>query len=347
MKQPITPGTHAPGTDVAGSARTGAAPDAGGHERTVVPGSRRVTPVGNGVQARAGATATARRAALPPALVVKLGGRALEAPGALSECAAALRDAGEAGRSARAHAHPSPGRPTLVVHGGGAEVTAWCARLRVTARFVDGLRVTDPATLEIAAAVLAGLANKRLVAALRAHGVDAVGLAALDGGIARVRRHANSATLGEVGEIESVDRSLLEDLLAAGRTPVLASLGADGTGALLNLNADDVAAALAAALPAGDLLLLSDTPGLKLGGEVVRMLDPAALDAALEHPDVSGGMLPKLRAARLALAAGVRRVHIAAWQGTDTIASVLAGRGVATTCHAGTMPAPTEEESHA
>ncbi|HEX5631801.1 MAG TPA: acetylglutamate kinase [Gemmatimonadales bacterium] len=277
---------------------------------------------------------------------MKLGGRALEAPGALSECAAALRDTGEAGRSARAHAHPSPGRPTLVVHGGGAEVTAWCARAGIAARFADGLRVTDPATLEIAAAVLAGLANKRLVAALRAQGVDAVGLAALDGGIAQVRRHANSATLGEVGEIESVDASLLEDLLAAGRTPVLASLGADGAGALLNLNADDVAAAIAAALPAGDLLLLSDTPGLKLGGEVVRTLDPAALDGALEHPDVSGGMRPKLRAARMALAAGVRLVHIAAWHGTDTIASVLAGRGVATTCHAG-APAPTEEESHA
>lgn len=309
-----------------------------------------MTPVGDGVQARAGATATARRAALPPALVVKLGGRALEAPGALSECAAALRDTGEAGRSARAHAHA----PTLVVHGGGAEVTAWCARAGIEARFADGLRVTDPATLEIATAVLAGLANKRLVAVLRAHGVDAVGLSAMDGGIARVHRHPQGATLGEVGEIESVDTALLEQLLAAGRTPVIASLGDDGAGALLNLNADDVAAAIAAALPAGDLLLLSDTPGLKLGGEVVRTLDPAALDAALAHPEVSGGMRPKLRAARLALAAGVQRVHIAAWQGVDTIASVLAGCGVATTCHAGGAPtrsvgppAPTPEESHA
>lgn len=350
MKQPTTPGTHAPGTELEGSARTGAAPDAGGDERTVVPGSRRVTPVGNGVQARAGATATARRAALPPALVVKLGGRALEAPGALSECAAALRDTGEAGRSARAHAHPGAPQPTLIVHGGGAEVTAWCARAGIEARFADGLRVTDHGTLEIATAVLAGLANKRLVAALRARGVDAVGLAALDGGIARVRRHSQCVTLGEVGEIVSIDTSLLADLLAAGRTPVIASLGDDGAGGLLNLNADDVAAAVAAALPAGDLLLLSDTPGLKLAGEIVRTLDPAALDAALEHPDVSGGMRPKLRAARLALAAGVQRVHIAAWQGTDTIASVLAGRGVATTCHAGKVPpspAHTPEESHA
>lgn len=295
-----------------------------------------MTPAGDGVQARVGDTATARRAALPTALVVKLGGRALEAPGALSECAAALRAAGEAGHSARA---------TLVVHGGGAEVTAWCERAGIEARFHDGLRVTDPATLEIAAAVLAGLANKRLVAALRACGVDAVGLAALDGGIARVRRHPESATLGEVGAIDAVDTTLLESLLAAGRVPVLASLGDDGAGALLNLNADDVAAAIAAALPAGDLLLLSDTPGLRLSGEVVRVLSPAALAAALDHPDVSGGMRPKLRAARLALAAGVQRVHIAAWQGPRTIAAILEGTALATTCLAGTSPV--NEETHA
>ena len=321
----------------------GTPPVAGDGERTIVPGSRRATPVGGGVQARAGATATARRVALPSALVVKLGGRALEAPGALAECAAALREAGEAGRSARA---------TLVVHGGGAEVTAWCAKLGIETRFADGLRVTDPATLEIATAVLAGLANKRLVAALRARGLDAVGLAALDGGIARVKRHAKSAVLGEVGEIESVDATLLAELLAQGRVPVLASLGDDGAGALLNLNADDVASAIAVALEADDLLLLSDTPGLVIGGEVVRALDPAALDRALGSPEVSGGMRPKLRGAKAALAAGVKRVHIAAWQGPGTIAEVLAGTAIATTCGHTAKRGPgashaAHEESHA
>src|SRR5262249_30931932 len=152
----------------------------------------------------------------------------------------ALREAADHGRSARG---------TLVLHGGGAEVTAWCMRAGLVPRFADGLRVTDPDTLEIAAAVLAGLANKRLVAALRAGGLDAVGLAALDGGTVRARRHALAATLGEVGEVDAVDVSLLVSLLAQGRVPVLASLGDDGHGALLNLNADDVAAAIAAALP--------------------------------------------------------------------------------------------------
>ena len=134
---------------------------------------------------------------------------------------------------------------------------------------------------------------------------------------------------------------------------MLASLGDDGDGALLNLNADDVASAIAIALHADDLLLLSDTPGLVLGGEVVRSLDEEALDRALGSPEVSGGMVPKLRGARAALAAGVQRVHIAAWQGPGTIAAVLAGTAIATTCgHTaklgpGTSTRVTHEESHA
>jgi acetylglutamate kinase len=262
-------------------------------------------------------------------IVIKLGGRALEAPGALAACAAALGDAAAAGAA------------TLVVHGGGAEVTAWCERAGVAPRFADGLRVTDAATLEIAAAVLAGLANKRLVAAIRALGVDAVGVSVLDGGIVRARRHANAAALGEVGEVAAVDVSLLRTLLAAGRVPVIASLGDDGHGALLNLNADDVAAAIAGALPAGDLVLLSDTPGLVLDGQVVRSLAADALDETLARPDVTGGMRPKLRAAGVALAGGVERVHIAAWQGPGTLTAILDGTAVATTLHA------THEESHA
>jgi acetylglutamate kinase len=299
-----------------------------------------VTPVARGVQTRDGAAAESRdRRSTDRALVVKLGGRALEAPGALREFAAALREAGEPGGSARA---------TLVLHGGGAEVSAWCLRAGLTPRFADGLRVTDAGTLEIAAAVLAGLANKRLVAMLRAHGLDAVGLAALDGGIVRARRHAEAATLGDVGEIEGVDTALLETLLAAGRVPVLASLGDDGAGALLNLNADDAAAAVAGALPAGDLVLLSDAPGLLLDGKVVPTLDESELAGVLMKEDkaVTGGMRPKLRAAQSALAAGVSRVIIAAWQGPGTLAALLAGTATATTLGAARAGSVRPEESH-
>ena len=242
-------------------------------------------------------------------VVVKLGGRALEAPGAVDGLAADL--AALAGQA-------------VVVHGGGAEVTAWSARLGLAARFHGGRRVTDEPTLEVATAVLAGLANKRLVAALRARGVDAVGLAALDGGMVQAAPHADAAALGAVGTVTGIDPTLLAALLAAGRTPVVASIGA-AEGALLNLNADDVAAALAPAMGAIALVLLSDTPGLVLGGRVVRSLDRAALDRALEGGEVTGGMRPKLEAAAAAVDGGTASAWIAEWMGVGTLARLLAG----------------------
>jgi acetylglutamate kinase len=251
-------------------------------------------------------------------LVLKIGGRALESDGAPRELATEIA--------------LTPG-PLVLVHGGGAEVSAWCQRLGIAPRFHDGLRVTDPPTLEVAAAVLAGLANKRLVAVLRAGGIDAVGLSAADGGIVEVRPHPDAATLGEVAAVESVHPTLLATLLGQGRVPVLASIAA-WRGRLMNLNADDLAAAVAAALGARALVLLSDTPGLMLGGGRVAHLPAASLDGAMAHPDVKGGMLAKLHAARAAIAGGITRVHIAAWEGPGTLRALLAGAGPGTTIEA-------------
>ncbi len=251
-------------------------------------------------------------------VVVKLGGRALERPGAAAELAAGVRALAAAGRG------------VVLVHGGGAEVTAWCGRLGIEPRFHEGLRVSDAETLDVAVAVLAGLANKRLVAALRAAGVDAVGLAALDGGIARVVPHPEAAALGAVGAVEAIAAAPLLALLARGSVPVLASIG-DHEGRLLNVNADDLAAAIAPAVGADALLLLSDTPALRLDGADVPALDRAGLEAAIVHPDVAGGMLPKLKAARAALGSGAGRVVIAAWQGAGTLARLVAGSAEGTT----------------
>lgn len=261
--------------------------------------------------------------------VIKIGGRALEAPGALEALGAELA---------------TLSGPRLLVHGGGSDVSAWCDRLGLAPRFHDGLRVTDPETLEVATAVLAGLANKRLVAMLRAAGVDAVGLAALDGGIVEAVPHPNAATLGAVGAVQSVAPALLETLVARGAVPVLASIGATH-GRLLNLNADDLAAALAPAMRARALVLLSDTPGLKLDGAFVPALDRDGLLAALLHPDVTGGMRPKLRAAMAALEGGVPHVAIGAWDGSGTLARLLDGRGPATHVHLKTL-AMAKEEAH-
>ena len=245
-------------------------------------------------------------------VVIKLGGRALEAEGAANQLAAAVA------RFAT---------PLVICHGGGAEVTAWCRRLGLEAAFHDGLRVTDDDTLAVAAAVLAGLANKRLVAALRAAFVDAVGLSALDGGMVTTAPHPQAATLGRVGMVRAVDVTLPRRLLSAGAVPVLASIGDDGAGGLLNLNADDVAAALAAALGARVLVLLSDAPGVVLDGRIAPSLDRGGLDAALAHRDVRDGMRAKLVAARAALDGGVARVQVGAWSGPDTLVELLAGGG--------------------
>jgi acetylglutamate kinase len=244
-------------------------------------------------------------------IVLKLGGRALEAPGALEQLAAEMAKL--------------PGG-CVIVHGGGAEVTDWCTKLGVAPKFLDGLRVTDPATLEIAVAVLAGLANKRLVALLRAASVDAVGLSALDGGLAEVMEHTEAARLGAVGRLIGIRPRLLEILVADGRTPVLASIGATN-GQLLNLNADDLAAGVAGVLRARALLLLSDTPGVKLGGTVLEQIQPGEVAGLLAHPDVRDGMRPKLRAAAAAIEGGTRRVVFGAWTGPGTLASLLAGEG--------------------
>ena len=198
--------------------------------------------------------------------------------------------------------------------------------------------MTDPDTLQVAVAVLAGLANKRLVAALRAAGVDAVGLAALDGGTVEVERHPDASRLGAVGRVVAVHPQLIETLLDQGRTPVLASIGAAGE-QLYNVNADDLAAGLAGALGASALVLLSDTSGLKLDGRIVPRLDAHRIAAALEHPDVKDGMRPKLRAAAAAIEAGAQRAVIGAWAGPGTLTQLLAGEGVGTTLVAGALEA--------
>jgi acetylglutamate kinase len=250
-------------------------------------------------------------------IVIKLGGRALDA-GAISDFAADLAQV-----TAR-------GVPVVLVHGGGFEVTEWSRRLGHEPSFHEGLRVTDAATLEVVTAVLAGLANKRLVAGLRAAGVDAFGMSALDGGAVAVEPHPDRAVLGEVGQVREVRSTVLRAMLAQGLTPVIASV-AGARGALLNVNADDVAAAVAAALEARDLVLLSDAPGLVLEGVLQRIVTLAALDRALGHPDVRGGMVPKLIAARTAIEGGVGRVSIAAFTGRGALTAILEGRALATT----------------
>ncbi len=189
---------------------------------------------------------------------------------------------------------------TVLVHGGGAEVAEWSRRLGLEPRSHDGLRITDPDTLAVVVAVLAGLVNSRLVAALEAAGRSAVGLTGADGALLRLRRR--DPQLGEVGEVIGADASLLETLVVDGRLPVVASIGLH-EGDLLNVNADEVAAAVAAAR-GGLLLLCTDVPGVQRDGHVLERLDAATAETMLADGSASAGMRPKLRAALVAAAAG-------------------------------------------
>jgi acetylglutamate kinase len=189
---------------------------------------------------------------------------------------------------------------TVIVHGGGNEVAEWSRRLGLEPRTHDGLRVTDPETLEVVVAVLGGLVNTRLVSSLAVGGRTAVGLTGADGGLLTLRRR--DPALGEVGEVVAADPSVLDALLAAGHTPVVASVG-QVDGAILNVNADEVAGAIAAAR-GGLLLLCTDVPGVQRDGSIVRSLDASAASAMLEDGSASAGMRPKLRAALVAARAG-------------------------------------------
>jgi acetylglutamate kinase len=229
--------------------------------------------------------------------VVKLGGNELDQPAWLEACARALVSLD----------------PVVVVHGGGRAVSAWSERLGLPVEKRDGRRVTTPEVAEVVELVLAGPLNRRVVAALRRAGLDAVGLSGVDGGLLTARRAESGTELGHVGEIVQVRAALLESFLLAGLTPVIAPMApaaGDGAATPLNVNADDAAAAIAGALHAAELLLVSDVPGVQVGGVVQPVLDGVEIESLIESGAASEGMAAKLRAAVAALRAGARAGRI-------------------------------------
>lgn len=235
-------------------------------------------------------------------LVVKVGGRVQQDPALAATLARAFEDRTSADR----------GGALVVVHGGGDEVSALQRAFGATPEFVGGRRVTSAADVDTLRMALSGAANKRLVAALVALGVPALGLSGEDAALLAARR--GDPRLGHVGEPAAVNAALLAHLLAGGFLPVLSPVSRDAeagrAGAALNVNGDDAAAAIAAALGADELLLVADVPGVLLGGTPAPSLDDAAARAAIDSGEVRGGMAAKLEAACGALAAGVRRVRI-------------------------------------
>jgi acetylglutamate kinase len=204
------------------------------------------------------------------------------------------------------------GMNPVVVHGGGPDITDYMQRLGMEVRFVDGLRVSDEATVEVAKMVLVGKQNKDIVLRLGRHGQPAVGLCGDDGLLFTVKKRlAGETDVGFVGDIERVDADVLNHI-AADYIPVIASVGADAEGRSYNVNADAAAAAVARALGAFKVVFLTDVNGWRADPDDPdsRISEATAAELRAKLPDVSGGMRPKLEACLDALAAGVGNAYI-------------------------------------
>ena len=249
-----------------------------------------------------------------PPVVVKLGGAVLADAGAVAAVWAGVR---------------ASAAPVVVVHGGGPQATALARRLGHEPRVVAGRRVTTDLDLDVLLWTLRGELNARLVASGGAAGVRAVGVSGADGGLVTVERRPprpvdpdgsgralETVDFGHVGDVASVDPTVLLVLTAAGFTPVVASVSADGAGALYNVNADTVAFEVAVALGAGRLDLVTEAGGVRRDaadpGSLVRRLTAAEAEAGVAEGWIGGGMRPKLETAVAALGRGVRSVRVCA-----------------------------------
>ena len=233
-------------------------------------------------------------------ILVKIGGAALEDAATLRKCVRAVAELAQ------------DGHHVAVVHGGGTALTRTLARLGKESEFVNGLRVTDLETRDVALMVLAGLVNKRLVAAIQLAGMPAVGLCGGDGMSFRARRkYFGGRDLGFVGEICFVDTCWMKIIWQQGDIPVIASLALGSDGEYYNVNADEMAASCAAACHADALIFLTDVPGVKdAEGRIIPWLSTKKASELVANLTISGGMLPKLQACRQALQQGVGRVRI-------------------------------------
>lgn len=202
----------------------------------------------------------------------------------------------------------------IIVHGGGKEISRWVEKVGMDTKFVNGLRVTDADTMELAEMVLARV-NKELVAKIQTLGIKAAGISGKDGGLLTVeKKFSGSEDIGFVGDVTEVDTKILEDLLEKDFLPVVFPVGMDKDGVTYNINADEAASSIATALRAEKLAYLSDVEGVRLDPEdpesVISELYTNEAQDLIEQGVISGGMLPKIENCIDAINKGVSRVHI-------------------------------------
>lgn len=264
-------------------------------------------------------------------VVIKLGGTLLDQPKTLRALAAQIA------------ALPSGTEP-VVVHGGGRQMTKFLEERGVESRFVNGLRVTTPEVLDAVLKVFTGSVNKQLVAALAAEGAPAVGLSGIDAKLAEAKQL--SPDLGAVGRITRVNTELLDVLCEARFLPVVACVAGDSDGRIYNVNADQMASALAIAFGADRLLFLTDVEGVRgAGGAILSHLTPDDARKLIQAGVATGGMQAKLEAACEAVDQGVSEVVIAPGAAPGVIDRLIAGEAAGTLLSWNEEPEDDEEEA--
>ena len=233
-------------------------------------------------------------------VVVKIGGAALDDLSTRRKCARAVTELAQ------------DGHRVAVVHGGGSTLTRILSQLGYQSEFVNGLRITDATTRDVALMVLSGIVNKKLVASIQAEGLPALGLCGGDGMMFRARKKQSSGRdLGFVGEICAAEARWLDVIWYQGGIPVIAPIALGADGEFYNVNADQMAATCAVACHADALIFLTDVAGVKNAeGVVLRWLSTKEVTNLVAGSVISGGMLPKLEACAEALRCGVGRVRI-------------------------------------
>ncbi len=214
------------------------------------------------------------------------------------------------------------GMNPVVVHGGGPQIGSLLARLNIESRFVEGMRVTDTQTMDVVEMVLGATVNKEIVANINRHGGKAIGVTGKDGNLIEATRMSVTVRtpetnapeivdIGHVGEVHRINRAVLDMVLNSDFIPVVAPIGVDRAGLSYNINADLVAGRIAEVLQAEKLILLTNVPGLMdADGKVLTGLDQAGVNRLIDDGVIRGGMLPKIRCALEAVAAGVNSAHI-------------------------------------
>lgn len=229
------------------------------------------------------------------AQVIKVGGNEIDQPGFLAELAGIVAGLTE---------------PTVIVHGGGKEITQLQEKFGIQARYVDGLRISDEASLELVKMVLCGAVNTRIVEILVRHKVEAQGLSGLDRGLARARKMQHpTEDMQRVGEVVSVRGDILTAMLDQGITPVIAPICSGDDGAF-NVNADQVAGAVALAIRAERVVFLTNVPGVLNDGALIETLDTQRIQDWIAQGIISGGMIPKVRTALETVQNGVPQARI-------------------------------------